>query len=156
MTDVQKIVTAYMVDATKELVSKYKLMGLRASGKFERGLSVTVDDLGNDSVRAFIESEGHVVFMEQGRKGNSDKSFQQVRNLGWHLQQWVKDKGIDVNPYAAAYKIVHEGIRVPNPYNQGGLVESVINDQWFKGLIDELSEAFIDDIKVETVQYFKS
>lgn len=155
MTDIQKIVTAYMVDATKELITKNKVMGLRASGKFERGLSVTVDDTGAGTLRAFIESEGHVIFMQQGRAANKDQSFQQVKNLGWYLKEWVKQKGIDVNPYAAAYKIVHEGIRVPNAFNQGGLVDSVINENWFQGLFDEIRDAMIEDIKIDTAQLFK-
>ena len=94
--------------------------------------------------------------MEQGRGPNKVQSHQAVKNLGWHLKQWVADKGIDVNPYAAAHKIVYQGITVPNPHNPGGVISDIINDQWFAELNKIIGIDVITDIRSDVLKQFKS
>ena len=95
MTGAAEIVRSYMVQTTQDLVRSYTEKGLRASGKYERGLTYTVEDDGK-KIHAVIESEGHVWFMEKGRGPNKQQTAKQARSLGRILEQWVKDKGIDV------------------------------------------------------------
>ena len=123
MTQAAEIVRSYMVETTQDLVRSYTEKGLKASGKYEKGLTYTVEDDGK-KIHAVIESEGHVWFMEKGRRPNKQQTAKQARSLGKILEQWVRDKGIDVNPYAAAWKIVREGIDVPNRNNPGKVVEN--------------------------------
>lgn len=154
MSRAADIVTEYLNKTKGDLVKSYRDKGLKASGKYEKGLTISVEDTGR-KIKAYIESEGHVWFMEKGRKPNRDQSAKAVRSLGKILEKWVQDKGISVNPYAAAYKIVHKGIEVPNKYNIGEVVTEVITDEWYDKLIEKLSEWHINVIKSEVSKIFK-
>jgi len=77
-----------------------------------------------------------------------------VKSLGFILEQWVVDKGIDVNPYAAAHKIVNEGITVPNPFNPGGVISDIINDDWLTELYKIIRLPVIEDIRSDVLKEF--
>ena len=154
MTGALEIVTAYMEQTKKDLVASYLEKGLKASGRYEKGLSYAVEDTGH-SIKAYMESEHHVWYMEEGRRPNKQKTAKQARSLGHILEQWVKDKGIDVNPYAAAWKIVREGITVPNRFNPGDVVEDVVTNEWFDGLVAQMNDNYIRIITTEVERLFR-
>ncbi len=154
MTQAAEIVRNYMVQTTQDLVRSYTDKGLRASGKYEKGLTSTVEDDGK-KIHAVIESEGHVWFMEKGRNPNRQQTARQARSLGHILEQWVRDKGIDVNPYAAAWKIVREGIDVPNKNNPGKVVEDVVTNEWYDELVEQLRQHFIFVTVTEVERLFR-
>jgi hypothetical protein len=150
-----KNIVQYYLDSTKsDLIKNYERLGLRASGRYAKGLEVAVKDSGK-KIRASITSEGHVHFMQYGRSANKQQTAKQARSLGKILEQWVKDKGIDVNPYAAAWKIVREGIKVPGKHNAGGVVTDVINDEWEQRLYDKLGSFYLQDIKAVVNKEFQ-
>lgn len=154
MTQAAEIVRSYMVQTTQDLVRSYTEKGLKASGKYEKGLTYTVEDDGK-KIHAFIESEGHVWFMEKGRGPNKQQTAKQARSLGRILEQWVKDKGIDVNPYAAAWKIVREGIDVPNKNNPGKVVEDVVTNEWYDELVERLRQHWIFVVQTQVERLFR-
>jgi hypothetical protein len=154
MSDASLIMTAYLNQTRSDLVKSYIDKGLKASGKFEKGLMVHVEDTGS-VLKGYIESEGHAWFMEHGRAPNKEQTATQAKALGHILEQWVRDKGISVNPYAAAWKIVREGIRVPGTHNPGGVISEVITDDWFDGLIEKLSNWHIKVIQGKVGEMFK-
>jgi len=126
------------MNATKDLVAKsYHDKGLRASGKFERDLEVVIEEQ-TGVIKARLLGSAHSYYMQYGRRPNAEQTAKQARSLGYILEQWVKDKGISVNPYAAAWKIVREGIKVPNTYNSGGVISDVVNDKWIEGISNKL------------------
>ena len=151
MSQAADICNAYLKDTINDLIKNYEEKGLRASGRYAKGLTYKVEDTG-DKLTAVIMSEGHALFMQQGRKPNKIQTMKQVRSLGKILEQWVKDKGIYVNPYAAAYKIVHKGIDVPNSFNEGGVIDDIITEEWYRGLIEKLSnwhiQVITDEVKI--------
>ena len=57
------------------------------------------------------------------------------------LKDWVKNKGLSINPYAVAYKIARKGIAEPTPPN--GLVTEVVNDEAIKELGKRLAKDII-------------
>lgn len=154
MMTAPQIVTAYMEQTRQDLIKSYQEKGLKASGRYAKGLTYEVADDGK-TIKAFMLSEHHVWYMEQGRKPNKQQTAKQARSLGHILEQWVKDKGISVNPYAAAWKIVREGIQVPNRYNPGDVVEDVVTNEWFDGLVKELSDHFIFVVTTEVERLFR-
>ena len=154
MTSASQIVTAYMEQTRQDLISSYQEKGLKASGRYAKGLTFQVSDDGK-TIKAFMESEHHVWYMEEGRRPNKQKTAKQARALGHILEQWVKDKGIDVNPYAAAWKIVREGIRVPNAYNPGDVVEDVVTNEWFDGLVSQMADHFIFAVTTDVERLFR-
>jgi len=147
-------VETYFNKTVKDLIQSYESKGLRASGRYAKELKSVITASGT-KINAKITGPIEAIFMEGGRGPNKVQDQQAVRNLGWHLQQWVKDKGIDVNPYAAAHKIVYHGITVPNPHNPGGVISDVINDNWFKELNSILRFDVIKDIKSDVLKEFK-
>ncbi len=149
------VVKKYCDKTVKDLIQSYESKGLRASGRYARELKSVVTSSGT-KINAKITGPIEAIFMEQGRAPNRVPSHQAVKNLGWYLQQWVTDKGIDVNPYAAAHKIVYEGIQVPNPQNPGGVISDVINDNWFAELNKLLATDKIVSIKSDVLKQFKS
>ena len=148
-------VKTYLDQTIPELIKSYEGKGLRASGQYARELKSTVTTSGT-KINAKITGPIQSIFMEGGRGPNKIQDQQAVKNLGWYLQQWVKDKGIEVNPYAAAHKIVYEGIQVPNPHNPGGVISDVINDNWFDKLNEILRLDVITDIKSDVLKQFKA
>lgn len=149
------IVKDYCDKTLKNLIKSYEDKGLRASGRYARELKSIVTKSGTKT-NAQITGPIEAYFMEHGREPNKVQDHQAVKNLGWYLQQWVKDKGIDVNPYAAAHKIVHEGVTVPNPHNPGGVISDIINDQWFAELNKLIGFDVIKDIRSDVLKQFKS
>ena len=140
------------MELTRQLIAKsYSDKGLKASGKFEKSLEVITSQSGNN-IKSTLMGAFHSYFMENGRQPNREQGIQQARSLGKILEQWVKDKGISVNPYAAAWKIVREGIKVPNKHNPGGVVSDVINAQWLDNLEAKLREHTILNIKSDMLK----
>jgi hypothetical protein len=143
------------MEATKLLIAKsYNDKGLKASGKFERSLEVVAQQNEN-MIKSKILGAYHTYFMESGRQPNKEKTIQQARGLGKILEQWVKDKGISVNPYAAAWKIVREGIKVPNPHNPGGVISDVVNDSWLDNIASKLREQIIEQIQSDVLKQWQ-
>ncbi len=149
------IVKDYADKAVKDLIQSYESKGLRASGRYARELKSIVTKSGTKT-NLKITGPIEAYFMEHGRGPNRVPSHQAVKNMGWYLQQWVEDKGIDVNPYAAAHKIVYSGIQVPNRYNPGGVISDVINDNWFAELNKLIGLNIITDIRSDVLKQFKA
>lgn len=136
------------------LIKSYNDKGLKASGQFECDLELIVEQ--NDKViKAKILGSYHTYFMEGGRKPNRQQTIKQARGLGYILEQWVKDKGISVNPYAAAWKIVREGISVPNKHNSGKVIENVVNDAWLNSFSDKLNDKMTEIIKSDMLKVWQ-
>jgi len=136
-TVVDKILTDALNKAKEDIKRSFQQKGLSASGGFERALEVKVTDETFVTTGVILGAH-YTTYLQSGRRPNKEQTIKQARGLGHILEQWVKDKGIDVNPYAAAWKIVREGIKVPNKYNPGGVVSDVINENWIRQLQKEL------------------
>jgi len=148
-------VDTYLNKTLKDLIANYDRLGLRSSGRYANELKVLITKSGTMTI-AKITGPIESYFMERGRGPNKDKSLKSVRALGHILEQWVKDKGIDVNPYAAANKIVNEGIKVPNPHNPGGVISDIINDKWKDDLSKLLKYDVVTSVKSDILQAFKA
>jgi len=105
-----EILNTYFDTTIQDLIKAYEEKGLKASGAYGRSLvkEITQSDTG---IIAKIKGAKHIYWIEHGRNPNKNQTAGQAKFLGKILEQWVKDKGIQVNPYAAAWKIVREGWR---------------------------------------------
>ena len=149
MEGIQFILNEWSERTKQELIDKYKSMGLKASGAFEDGLSTETNESSTK-----IWTVPHTWYMVNGRGKNSSQDKEAVRKwVGWagstFLKKWVDDKGLSISPFAVAYKIAREGIRVPNQYNDGTLISSVINDNSIERLLSDMGIYVITDIKTE-------
>ena len=154
MKNILDLVTEEM-NVTKDLIAKsYNAKGLKASGKFERSLEVKIEQT-SDGIKAKILGAYHTQFMQNGRRPNKKQTKGQIYFLYKILEQWAIDKGISINPYMAAKKTVYEGIKVPNPKNDGKFIDDVINESWLKQFSDKIRIAQIENIKSDILKQWQ-
>lgn len=151
---IEEKIQGFFKETIIKLIDSYEQKGLRASGRYANDLKSTITSSGS-KINAKITGPIESYFMEHGRGPNRNPSLGSVRFLGKILEKWVSDKGIDVNPYAAAHKIVYQGILVPNPYNPGGVITDVINDNWFDELYNLLRLDLITSIRSDVIKNIK-
>lgn len=149
MEGIQFILNEWAERTKQELIDKYRSMGLKASGLFEKELQTETSEN-----KTQIWTAEHTWFMVNGRGGNSKQSPDDVKKwVGWagstFLKKWVSDKGLDISSFAVAWKIAREGIKVPNKYNDGTLITSVIDDNSINNLLSKMGIYVITDIKSE-------
>lgn len=141
------------LDKTKDdLIKNYDRLGLRASGNWAKQLETYIEKKGFSFIIGIL-GEQYTGAIEYGRRPNLKQDNESIRRfVGWagstFIEQWVKDKGLDLNPYAVAYKIANHGWKVPNPYNKGGLLSDVL-DKNVEDLKKQLYNAQIEDIKTQ-------
>ena len=140
MSTTPDIVAEWLHEKREALVGVYRAEKIRASGQWERTLVEKVKEDGG-TIRATLSGQDYTEFMQNGRRPNANQTPEALRKwVGYMgrgpLAQWVKDKGVNINPFAVAYKIAREGVRVPNAHNPGDLISRVVN----KDAIDELGK----------------
>lgn len=155
----QSIINNWLVDRHRELIENYDTLGLSASGNWAEQLEVKQASQSND-IKAGILGTDYTEQLENGRRPNQNSSEEQIKAwVGWAgntiIAKWVKDKGLDLNPFAVAYKIAREGWQVPNKFNAGGLVEDVITDSKLNELNRNLSIFYTAEIKSQIIKKFK-
>lgn len=145
----QKITVA-LDNGVNDLKKSYTGKGLRASGNFERSLETFYKET-NNGFKFGILGANYADIMQNGRLPNKNKDSLK-KFVGWagstFLADWVKDKGLNISPFAVAWKIAREGIKVPNRFNPGGVISDVINDSFV--------EEFRKIIKFHQIESVKS
>lgn len=149
-----EILNTYFDSTIRDLIRVHEEKGLKASGAYERSLVKEITQDGSKTT-AKIKGASHVYYLQHGRQPNKNQTAGMAKFLGKILEQWVKDKGINVNPYAAAWKIVREGWQVPNRFNPGGVVSDVINDSWLHEIVKLLRYDNIKEIRSAVIREFK-
>ena len=122
MTIAQEI-DIWMNQTKIDLISEYDRQGLRAAGKYADSLEPIVKERGGGYNLQMLGAR-HSEFMQNGREPNKVKSPEQAKRLYPIIKQWVSDKGLNFDNghiFAICLKIVYEGIKVPNKFNQGKL-----------------------------------
>jgi len=133
-----KTVNEWMEERKQQLIANYVQLGLRASGNWPNTLQSKVNqsELGTNIRMVAADYSQQMI---QGRGQNKDQSKEAIKAwVGWAgstiLDQWVKDKNLNISPFAVAYSIARKGITVPNRFNTGDLMKGVIT----KGTLDQL------------------
>ena len=142
-----------------DLVSNYDKLGLRASGNWEKELETQIEET-STGYHAKILGSDYTWYLENGRKPNANQSPDSLRAwVGWagstFLKDWVERKGIPANPFAVAYKIAREGVKVPNRFNQGGIVSDVITQDRIDSFNENFNILLIENIKSDLLKTFK-
>jgi hypothetical protein len=158
------ILEKWTLEKQDGLVTNYKRLKLKASGKWERSLRNEVTEK-SGVLKATIFGMDYTEFMENGRRRNgvlnpANGTPEAIKKwVGWagstFLKQWVIDKGLVISPFAVAWKIARKGINVPNRYNTGGLVSDVINKAALQDLGSRLIEAKVESFTSEIRKILK-
>lgn len=152
---IKELVEDWTKKIENDLIENYNRIGLKASGNWEKELESQVK-ISPKSINIRFLGSSYTGVLTQGRKPNKNQEPSKLRAwVGWagstFLKDWVNQKNISANPFAVAYKIAREGIKVPNSHNPGTLVSDAINDSSIQKLIDDLKIFVIDDIKSDII-----
>ena len=149
------IVDKFAEETKQDFISYYESSGLKASGIWGRELEsqVTISDF---SVNIKYLAPAYTEQLINGRNPNKKQSKEDLKAwVGWagstFLKEWVNQKGLNINPFAIAWKIAREGWKVPNQYNKGDLVSSVLNIQKINNLADLIGRSIVDDVKLTII-----
>lgn len=140
-----QILKEHLDKTRNDLIGSYRAKGLKASGSAEN----LIVDVANKGFETVGKIAGGVQWyhMQNGRKPNKKKTKGQIYFLYKILQVWAEQKGIQINEWLAAKKIVEKGIQVPNRHNPGGVISDVINDKWLEELNVKLRNSVVEEYK---------
>lgn len=149
------IINNWLLESKQDLIANYDALGLRASGEWADSLQ-EFQDKTSEGVRIGMLGQRYTGAIESGRSPNTDQSPEALKAwVGWAgntiIEQWVNDKGLDLNPFAVAWKIALRGWHVPNGYNEGGLVSDVITKERLDKLNRQLALFYIDGFKSDFI-----
>jgi len=137
-TDVAEIELQKVV---KDLKDNYHKLGLKASGEYEEALWGEIKKNG-DVTELIVWGAPHGHYMEHGR-GKTTNAGGGVPLIDL-IKEWIRVKGLTLNPYAVTKKIHNEGIKVPNKYNRGKVISDVINNDRIREIKDKVSSGIIE------------
>lgn len=119
------------------LIPKFKELGMEATGEWIENVHSKGSELwGRDYTKYLVE----------GRPPNDSKDPKDIARFArWagatFIGKWVRDKGLDLNPFAVAYKIAMEGT---NYYPDGTDLMEILNSMEVTEFINRrLSEELI-------------
>ena len=155
MDSKESIYQKYLEILKTKLVAKYDELGLRALGKYQDDLEAIVQP-----AKMIMLGSFHSEFMENGRSSGGFPPISAIEN-------WIENK--DSLPsifrekkkqfaFLIARKIAKDGIKVPNQYNKGKVVSSVVDDflaNDIDDMINELGEVFLGRILIDVLEIFK-
>ena len=142
-----------------DFIKNYERLGLRASGNWAKLLSNEVTE-SDSKIKIEFYGANYSQQLENGRLPNRNQDPKALKSwVGWagstFLKQWVADKGININPFAVAWKIAREGVKVPNTYNEGGLISDVITNESVSLLLNEMTDGMLLGIKSDIIKELK-
>lgn len=159
MATLQQNISLWVNDVEKALVSEYISSGRKTSGNWAKQLTdeITVTET---NINVKILGAQYTGAMVNGRKPNTKQSKESIKAfVGWagstFLSDWVKQKGINANPYAIAYSIARDGVKVPNRYNDGKLLDNVFTEQRINDLIKLVGRFFSVQSSSEVINSLK-
>lgn len=155
MRSEEVIYREYLLKLKAKLIDKYSELGLRASGKYEEELE---EEIINNKL--IMWGAFHSQFMESGRnKGKFPprKAIEDWIEVKQGLPEVFREKKKQF-AFLIARKIANEGIVVPNEFNAGEVVSSVVNS--FLGddlneMLEELGIIWLRRIQSDVVQLLK-
>lgn len=152
----EKIYNKYLDRLREKVIAKYDELGLRASGKFEKELTPEVK--GN---KLILWSAYHSIFMEKGRRAGGSPPIKAIYDwieVKRGLPAEWKEKKLQM-AFAIAKSIAKKGITVPNQFNKGEVIKSVVDDFLAKDIqemLDELGIIFLKRMESDIVEILKA
>ena len=121
---------------------------MQASGEWEANVQARKNE---------IWGRDYTEYLALGRPPNNDQDEDAIRRwVGWAgstiLAQWVQDKGLNINPYAVAYKIAREGTSY---YPEGtDLLEVLESREVAEYIMDQMRDLVVLQITTEFQNQF--
>jgi hypothetical protein len=156
MTNEEQLYMKYLERLRLKLIAKYIELGLRASGKYERELEAFAGPN-----KLIMYGASHSEYMEHGREPGKFPPRQVISD-------WIDTKqGLpsifrekkNQFIFLISRKIAEEGITVPNEFNKGAVVSSVVDDflaNDIEEMLNELGVIYLRRIKSDVVQILRA
>lgn len=106
--------------------------GLRASGRSAASTRAVVRT-NQSRKRLQILGAKHWRFQQNGR--GPGKFPKPSRKMVLAIEEWLKERGLNIPAYAVAFKINRDGIKVPNQFNPGGVLSEPLAIKRVTGLM---------------------
>lgn len=150
------IATSWGAQMILDLQQNYIKKGLKASGAFGNSLEQKVEQK-ESSLNIKILGAAQIGMMTFGRGKNQNQDKEKIRRfVGWagstFLAEWVKNKGLNISPFAVAWKIAAEGVKVPNQHNDGKLLEETFTIEKVNELLNEVGMVSIENLKSKYIK----
>ncbi|HNQ20433.1 MAG TPA: hypothetical protein PKI46_05170, partial [Bacteroidales bacterium] len=134
----ESIYLLWLSNLKADLIREYERLGLRASGSYEKELEYMISGKKIEMYGAY-----HSQFMQSGRSKTEKGPEKGKGKLSEIILKWIDDKKITprggISKKTLAFlitrKIHREGIKVPNKYNEGGVISNVITDERIEKLL---------------------
>ncbi|MGV3695510.1 hypothetical protein [Flavobacterium sp.] len=139
-----------------KLIAKYDELGLRASGDYVEQLEAEV--VGD---KLIMYGAFHSQFMESGRDAGGfppRKAIEDWIDTKNGLPAVFREKKSQF-AFLIARKIAEQGITVPNEFNKGKVISSVVDDflaNDIQEMIEELGEIYLSRIKSDVVEILRA
>lgn len=157
---ISKRIDEWLEDAQNDLIANYNRIGLRASGRFEKEVEGIQTET-KDGYNVKVLGASYTYQLENGRLPNKNQS--KLKGFAWYaskptgfIYEWCQDKGIDTKfAFPIAYNIGMFGIKVPNPFNSGGLVSSIFTQKRIDELIESVGIGYLESASSDIIKEFK-
>lgn len=114
--DIKQTLSEQLNDLRLRIIENHIRAGQKASGRTIQSMQVVVEDMG-DSVVGTLYGRQYFQNLETGNKPWKNPTTKVPRFFHDIIDQWISDKGLSLNAWAVAYKIIHEGTKL---YRDGG------------------------------------
>lgn len=156
---IQDILKNYAERSERGLIANYDRLGLRASSAWAEALESEVS-VKKGKYNVIFLGKSYTEQLEIGRRPNEKRTHEElVKFAAWSVNAWVNDwlknKGLNLNAFGVAYNIEKFGIKVPNRFNDGGLVSNVFTPENLKKLNREISLFFVSEVKSDIKGLFE-
>lgn len=144
----KQILEKWLKDIAESYKANMDAKRLTASGNTKNKTRVLMREDGG-AIEVPLYNKGLV----QGRRPNAKQDPESLRRwVGWagstFLDKWVQDKGINISPYAVAWKIARQGWTVPNKHNDGRLIADTITEAKKTELLQAMGRNYVTEIKL--------
>jgi hypothetical protein len=146
----KETIEQWTANKAMDLIKNYDSLGLRASGKWAKDIETKIEEKGLNYRVTFLGS-AYTQQLVSGRRPNSNQDKDSIKGwVGWagstFLRDWVKNKGLSISPFAVAYKIAREGIKVPNQHNPGTILSNVFTNECIDLLLKDLKTIIVGEL----------
>jgi hypothetical protein len=136
--------------------TNYERMGLKASGNWGRELEFKKEET-PDKLNIKFYAPAYTEQLVKGRRPNKNQTKDGLKAwVGWagstFLKDWVKQKNINANPFAVAWKIAREGWKIPNDHNSGKLLADVLSFNKVKELAQIIGANIEEGLRTEILK----
>ncbi|HNY54500.1 MAG TPA: hypothetical protein PKI86_02695 [Chitinophagales bacterium] len=138
------VVKEWLEQLRIDLIAEYDRLGLRASGNYEKSLYYFATDK-----RAIMYGAKYAYQMQYGRNPGTYPPRKAI-------EDWIDAKKIELKngisksslAYLIQRKIFRDGIKVPNKFNQGGVISNVITEERIDTLLTQLK--FVNALQISS------